>query len=409
MVDVQEKVRQRLSEVGLVGRMWETLRRAGPQSKVEAVGYVALTVAAGYGVYSGVRYGSTALTKMKAWWRKPPPVVVASEMPVDEHIKESKAPGSSEMPAKIPSFQVSVGYTRSGKFAVIGSALRVDDFLVMPDHVRCAVEGDLELRSGGGATYTLTRDNVDKMETIDTDLVAFEPDARLFSALGMTKPTFLQTLPEGRGAFCQIVGCLSRGTTGYVRHSPVFGHVEYTGTTKKGYSGAGYTVGKNLVGIHTHGGTVNGGYDITFVWAMLKYFREKKPEALDSDTAKWLETQKKNKARFVVDSQWQDLDEVRIRVNGRYHIVARDAMVDAYGPDWSTAAEVVRPGYRDLEAADPSGEANRDSFGASSSADMSAPLDGLAGRLFSQKEEQFLKKLLHFHNELKAPLKPQNS
>nr|UGO57170.1 MAG: hypothetical protein 1 [Riboviria sp.] len=267
----------------------------------------------------------------------------------------------------------------------------------------------LGLRSGGGATYTLTRDNVDKMETIDTDLVAFEPDARLFSALGMTKPTFLQTLPEGRGAFCQIVGCLSRGTTGYVRHSPVFGHVEYTGTTKKGYSGAGYTVGKNLVGIHTHGGTVNGGYDITFVWAMLKYFREKKPEALDSDTAKWLETQKKNKARFVVDSQWQDLDEVRIRVNGRYHIVARDAMVDAYGPDWSTAAEVVRPGYRDLEAADPSGEANRDSFGASSSADMSAPLDGLAGRLFSQKEEQFLKKLLHFHNELKAPLKPQNS
>lgn len=153
-----------------------------------------------------------------------------------------------------------------------------------------------------------------------------------------------------------------------MHHSKLFGKVNYASSTFRGYSGAAYCSGTQLAAIHLHGGTVNSGYSASYLLALLKHLNKIK----DEDTADWMERCKRAGARVVVDDQWRDLDECRIRVNGRYHIVDRSNYERVYG----TVAQEKPTGWRKPQYVDQesAGEAVPHSSGATRHVAVSSPL-----------------------------------
>lgn len=325
----------------------------------------------GQGAYARI---SVSVNRVRAWWRGPLRLrpAIASPRCGETVSPESAVPGSEERSMTPPKGQCVVGFRVDGTFHVVGCAVRLDEWLVMPDHVKSAVgsANKIELLSHDRKrSITLTAAEVESIEILDTDCCELRLAEARFSELGLGKPSVAPCLSEDVGGYCSIVGAYGQGTTGTLRHSILFGKVNYSGTTCKGYSGAAYMLGTQLAGIHLHGGTVNSGYSSSYLLAMLKH----KYRIKDEDSADWLEGQKKSGARVEVDPEWRDLDECRVRVNGRYHILGSDVMSRVYGNDWRRmgSKKEKRQFHVDPESA---GEAKPVSSGASSTEATLAPL-----------------------------------
>lgn len=234
----------------------------------------------------------------------------------------------------------------------------------------------------------LTSSEVESLDIVDTDLLAARLNPARFADLGMRKIPVASCLSEVVGAYCAIVGAFGKGTTGTVRHSQLFGKINYSGTTCKGYSGAAYMLGKQLIGVHLHGGSVNSGYSASYVLSVLQHNAKIKPE----DSIEWLESLKNSGIHVTEDPEWQDLDESRIRVNGRYHIVERSNLQRVYG--LAKAGKKAQPEYVDQECASCSGEASVTPCGASSVVEVSRPSIVEAAEAMTLAELESLRALL---------------
>lgn len=243
------------------------------------------------------------------------------------------------------------------------------DYLVMPSHVFAAVSAPAVK---GRQHWILLKKDVEYVE-LDTDLIAIKCSEKELSTIGASQVSISHSLPYS-GEYVSIVGASGKGTVGVLRHDrSIFGRVTYDGTTVGGYSGAGYCSGNRLVGIHTNGGAVNGGFSASYIYSLICRTDKVKPE--DSDD--WLREQfsKKSGRGIRVDKRWNDMDEVRIEVNGRYAIVDRSSMVTAFGKGWMDELpgfSEPRADYREECVASHSGEA-KDSEPGDSSSKKSSP------------------------------------
>lgn len=365
--------------------------RWGLELPKPTVGNVMAGVGALSAAYLACKAGSAAASKARilgSWiaskWRKPLALRPASTSPRcgESVLPESAVPGSEERSMTFPKGQVIVGFQQGGSFHVVGCAVRIDQWLVVPDHVKSAVSGDIKLElltADRKRRLVLTDAEMDSFVIVDTDILACQLSEARFSEAGLGKPSICPTLSETVGGYVAVVGAYGKGTTGTLRHSTLFGKVVYSGSTFKGYSGAAYMLGSQLAGVHLHGGTVNAGYSSSYLLAMLKHMFKIK----DEDTAEWLDSVKRAGATVEVDPEWRDLDECRVRVNGRYHILPQGEMARAYGLDWRKGAAKKTwrtPQYEDPESATGSGEATSSLSGASASSVVSAPslLDNLS-------------------------------
>lgn len=294
-------------------------------------------------------------------------------------VPESARAGSEERLMSPPRNQGLVGYVENGCFCVVGCAVRLEDWLVVPDHVRSAKPGSLELRSFDQKTRFDLSSLDEHFELVETDLLALELDQTQWSRCGLAKKRMLPAIPEQRGAYVSVVGAFSKGTTGTLSHHTAFGRVTFTGSTFQGYSGAVYMAGDCIAGIHTHGGTFNGGYSASYILSLLKFERKRKQadgaSIVYEDSEQWLEQQYESGAPIEYDEKWKDLDDVRLRVGGRYHIVSRAAVAKTFGNAWTKNIGKKRMNWRD-EIEEPEallGEALGSLSGASSSPNHASP------------------------------------
>lgn len=368
---------------GIFSGLAGTLESVGRREVLVGIGITAsaaLTTYASYKAYQGVRRTCESVRK---WWRGPPqllpaPCATSNAGAVGTFRSESARPGSEEVIMTAPKCQALVGFREDQKFFVLGNAVRIDQWLVVPDHVKAAAQQhQLELRLVGDnrtAGYELDSAVTDRFELVDTDLLAVALSEAEFSRIGLAKMTVTPSLDERNGAFVQIVGPYGKGTTGNLTHHAIFGKTAYNGSTFEGYSGAAYMAGRHIAGIHLHGGAFNGGYSASYVLAMLKW----QNKIVDEDTSDWLTTYVKDKRNVVFDSSYLDDEDVRVRVSGRYHVVKKDSMARVWGKDWALDIDRVgRPRggryYEDQENAPPGNSQRRPSPGASGASKPSQP------------------------------------
>lgn len=261
---------------------------------------------------------------------------------------ESRVEGSYENKMTPPGFQCKIGYWNGAEFNVIGSAIRLsvngNDYLVAPDHV---IGGDdsVEMYAYGKKGYV----SISGTERIilDTDLAAIKMTNQQFSQIGMTVAS-IKTLPTS-GSFVNIVGPMAMGTAAELKHdATIFGRVVYMGTTERGYSGSSYLVSGGSVGLHQAGGRVNSGYNIEYVHGLLCVVEKSYGES----SKKWLEGQYQAGKKI----KWQvtgDPDRIQVRINGKYTVVHRESMDEAFGTSWVDEEEIYvksGSGYRDYES-----------------------------------------------------------
>lgn len=401
--EVEEKA-SRASLAGFGGWASGCWRGVASKPTMEKVGWFTTAAAVGLGVYYGWKGARALQAKWQEKRRKPemvvPSAVMLTERRPGSHAAETARLGSEERPMTQSRSQCLVGYVEGERFMALGNAVRMDRWLLIPDHVKCAVgAGTLELRGNDGQKLNIDREISDRPEfgkfyVLDTDLLVLEMSEAEFSKVGLAKCRALPAIPEQKGSYCSVVGAFGKGTTGNLTHSTIFGQVNYTGSTFQGYSGAGYFAGSQLAGIHIHGGVMNGGYSASYLWAEIHHLWKVKPE----DSSAWLEEEIKKGADVKVDPRWHDVDEKRIRVNGRYHIVSADTLTQVYGDEWYGKARKNKGQVRffeDAEAASTaSGEETDERSGASSSSSALAPLREELVQSLTNGEFRKLKRLL---------------
>lgn len=241
-----------------------------------------------------------------------------------EYIHESVREGSMEMKFSVPRCQVPVGYFVDGVFKVHGNAVRLDEWLLVPDHV-LQQEDCAHVKLANGKFFDLK--TVTDTIAVETDVVAVRVSEAVMSQLGVQK-VLLQHEHSDQGIGVAVVGAQGLGTTGALTPGS-FGRVIYSGTTRGGYSGAAYMQGSRIVGIHLHGGKVNGGFSISYLWCNLKYELREVQEGSED----FLRGLYKASAKVEVDASWHDLDTKRFRTRGRYHIVGIEAWSKVYKED----------------------------------------------------------------------------
>nr|UGO57585.1 MAG: hypothetical protein 1 [Riboviria sp.] len=248
---------------------------------------------------------------------------------VNSIIPESIRDNSHELETAMPKIQVKVGKVVDGEFVVFGSAVRIADAIVVPAHVIISASddnGNVWLKG----SQSVIRFSSESFELIETDLMARNTQSEEFSRIGMPHVRLAECLGE-KGEFVSVCGIAGKGTVGRLKHDPTsFGKVMYSGTTMPGYSGAPYTIGNAVSGIHCWGGKINGGYSASYV----KVLVQKQLGRVD-ETEIWLMEKFQKKCFKKADIKFNPgNDEAWIRYEGKYHLVSGETFRKARGFDY---------------------------------------------------------------------------
>nr|UCS96392.1 MAG: hypothetical protein 1 [Riboviria sp.] len=247
-----------------------------------------------------------------------------------EIIPESIRADSSETAAAMPKVQVKIGQKRDGVFIVYGSAVRIADAMVVPEHVLVAAKDEDDCVYAKGSQGSI-RISVKGFDIIETDLSARSLTPEEFSKIGMPQVRLAENLPLS-GEFVSVCGVSDAGTVGKLVHDrTTFGKVCYSGTTMPGYSGAPYMKGGSVIGIHCWGGKTNGGYSASYVKVLVKRMAKQTYETSEG----WLLEQFAKNIIPREDIRFDPgNDEAWLRHNGSYHIVTGTAFRKAKGLDY---------------------------------------------------------------------------
>nr|WQM60703.1 MAG: VP1 protein [Solemoviridae sp. 3] len=254
-------------------------------------------------------------------------------------VMESVRVSSEEHSQVKPKCQLLVGNINGGTFNIYGSAVRVWDSIVMPNHVLCdaAVDGMVYVKGN----QNITALEVDNFDLLDTDLAAIKCKDTELSRIGAPLASFDEYLSD-KGEWVAITGVLGKGTNGRLNHDPTcFGKVIYSGTTMPGYSGGLYMAGNLIMGMHCWGGAVNGGYSISYVKILVHRFEKKKPESTEDFLKNLFENKRLKRADVKPRHGY---GEVEFRYNGQYHMVDEDTWFKVTGTKMDLPV-----GYQDYE------------------------------------------------------------
>lgn len=238
--------------------------------KEEQLGLVESVIALSTGKAGKAALGVACAAALGAvglyYWRKP---LVLADKPL---VNETVVPESIEVPTRPPNCQVWIGYpNKNGVVDVVGSGFRVQlggvSFVATAAH-NLAYDEPLFLIKG--ANVVIFKDPRADIITVGSDGALFRVDDKTWSKLGVTVAT-LSPVPSRTQTHVTVCGRNHLGTSGFlVADKSALGHVEYSATTKAGYSGAPYVSGQNVFGMHLHGGRRNGGLSAFYFLALAK-------------------------------------------------------------------------------------------------------------------------------------------
>lgn len=228
-------------------------------------------------------------------------------------------------------WQASIWSTRDGKRTLLGHANRIAGHLVTNFHVLQAASVDtldlVVLRPGKEAYITpLNQFQFELVQDCD-DIVAADLSKVKAAIPGLKEasikhvhgfqPVYIATdFPENNAS-----------SSGLRNHPESWGMVVYEGSTRPGFSGAGYCHGNSLFGIHSHGGIHNVGYSASYVALKIK-----KPES--SDYYALRDMLDRSRDKNYTTRRAHNPDEIEVQFQGRYFIiedVEYQELEDEYG------------------------------------------------------------------------------
>lgn len=295
--------------------------------------------------YMGYKYRNWLLERMKNFASE---IEIVSKTSLSSRtLFESVRQGSEEAPGIPPKSQGVIGVLRGTKFEAYGGAHRFVDskgnsYLVTPAHVIASVLRDSDTVHVKGNAGIIVLNAISDPINLATDLIAYPCSDDFFTRVGL-KISSVGGIDEGRPVTVNIVGVEGNGTVGNIFHDNSFGYVEYTATTKPGYSGCGYYVGGRLLGIHTIGGKKNLGFSASYALMCLRQALGQKAES----TEDWLTEIKERGEDFPEFERYTDEDEIRVRYKGQYHLVSSSTAERIFGKSWFNHKGRKRYGYDD--------------------------------------------------------------
>lgn len=226
---------------------------------------------------------------------------------------EGLVPGSALMEGgRLPACQVQVLVERSGVQYIVGSGIRIENYLVTPAHNFHS--GMKSFISNGDKVIPITSVELH----LAPDLVAYELSEKDWSQLMVSKA---KLAPLNRSANVSITSaCDSKYSISELKVGDLLGRCIYTGSTMPGFSGAAYMNGNSCVGMHQHGGAYGGGYEALYMYQRLK-LALRRP---DEDSAEFFMNEYKH-----YTPRYEELEDNAVVVRsqeGHYHLTTKDMM-----------------------------------------------------------------------------------
>lgn len=195
-----------------------------------------------------------------------------------------------------------------------GTGMILDGYVMTANHVVDQVKPALLDEARTHALYARTYDG--KYHELG-EWIQLHTDAIAFKAPPGYKSGKIETLTRPQHAQVVAAREQSNSSMGIIMNKPdiAYGFVEYDGSTIAGFSGAPYTNGQKVLGMHLQGGTGgNFGYSASFLISRLR--RVIKPES-----SEWEAFEKALAQAARDDVEWnRGLDETEVRVGGRYFL-----------------------------------------------------------------------------------------
>lgn len=231
---------------------------------------------------------------------------------------ESLVPGNplySE--GSVPRCQIRVCLPREdGTLLGIGAGCRLDNHFVTPAH-NCTTAEVVLLAENGNEVRVDTRNPL----YLCADMFAYKLSPKEWSQLGAS---MVKLSPLSDKRTVTIVSSVDKSySISNLMRSETFGRCVYQGSTHPGFSGSVYHSGHQVYGIHCHGGTFNGGYQLLYLWAKLKLEMAEMPETSSLEYAmdkEWDWEEQGHESGRQEDSKYV-MEE---RGTGRFHVITSD-------------------------------------------------------------------------------------
>lgn len=234
-------------------------------------------------------------------------------------LPESMKDGSTLVTVPLISFPFVVGIysvriRNPDKKEYKGTGTIIDGHIITANHVIDEVKPVLASEKGTHQLYARTFDG---QYHLLGDWIQIHTDAIYFKAPPGYKSAKVEPLQRPQHA--QVVSAREQGNSsmGILRNKPdiAFGFVEYEGSTLHGFSGAPYTNGQKVMGIHLQGGSAgNFGYSASFLVSKMRKIN--RPES-----SEWEAFERALAQASQEDIDWErGLDETEVRVGGRYFL-----------------------------------------------------------------------------------------
>lgn len=237
---------------------------------------------------------------------------------------ESAKPDSPYLFGSVPECQFSVWCEAGGKRSLVGHGyrdrVRDVDFLVAPTHVvSCKGLGQVTLvvhRTTNGVHEVVDEQSLHKYkwEEIASDLsiarvpVEDIPKGLRVASIGPYAGKLMASIATSMAQSNASVGKLQESG---------FGVLEYTGSTRPGFSGAVYLAEKRAVAMHLGGGVANLAYATSYIRNLVVTCESSEYEAL----RRVLNAARRKDWEFATTG---DPDMMQIRCNGRYWLVDQE-------------------------------------------------------------------------------------
>lgn len=237
------------------------------------------------------------------------------------HLPESMKEGSSLVTVALSQFPYVVGIyavkkIKPDKKEFKGTGMILDGYVLTANHVVDDVKPALD-EPGILHKYDIYARTFDGQFHLLGDWIQLHTDAIAFKAPQGYRSGKVETLSRPQHA--QIIAAReqSNASMGIIRNKPdiAYGFVEYDGSTIAGFSGAPYTNGQKVLGMHLQGGSGgNFGYSASFLTTRLR--KVVKPES-----SEWEAFERALAQAAHEEVEWErGLDETEVRVGGRYFL-----------------------------------------------------------------------------------------
>lgn len=243
---------------------------------------------------------------------------------------ESIVQGSIEQPSEHRDWELMV---LNSEEQATGKGVRIFEALVMPAHVFHAAGKVVLVRSANGKDQYKLDITMHFRYDLESDVIAMSLTAAEWSKLG-AKKTNIGVFTTS--VMVTITGVRGKGTSGRLTtpRGITFGNVRYDATTTNGYSGASYCNGGHAMAMHMCGNP-NMGIAMDYLRALVKFYMMSNLEGSDRDTSLDFANREfyddDGEIKDGVTAQIYGYDDIRIKYQGQYHILDKNALRDKLG------------------------------------------------------------------------------